>query len=98
MNDAEYEAFVQSACDGRAQIGVDRIYARQVYLEMATSAIEEATGETPYLEKVVVWFAYLASPLAIATSALLTALTFHWWALLLVPVELVAWMLNAIYA
>src|SRR5207249_6315752 len=98
MNDTEYEAFIQSACDGRVLIGVDRIYARQVYLEMATSAIEEATGEAPHLEKVVVWCAYLASPLAIATSALLIAFTFHWWALLIVPVVLVAWMLNAIYA
>ncbi|HXH24686.1 MAG TPA: hypothetical protein VNI78_05515, partial [Vicinamibacterales bacterium] len=64
MNDAEYTALVQSAYDGRALIGVDRVFARRLYTDVPTSAIENATGEAPYLEKLVVWFAFVAAPVA----------------------------------
>jgi len=39
MNDAEYNALVQSANDGRLVIGVDRIFARKLYTEASTSAL-----------------------------------------------------------
>ena len=86
MNDADYKSFVQSAYDGRILVGVDRVFARQLYTDLATSAIEQATGEAPYLEKLDVWFAFLASPLAVVSSAVLAAFAFRWWALLIVPV------------
>jgi len=94
MNDDQYKTLVQSAYDGRLLVGVDRVFARKLYTGMATSAIEEATGEAPYLEKLVVWFAFLASPVAMLGSAVLAAVAFHWWALLIVPVALLWWMFN----
>ncbi len=45
VSDAEYKALVQSAYEGRVLIGVDRIFARRLYTDVATSAIETATGE-----------------------------------------------------
>lgn len=97
MNDAEYKAFVQSASDGHVLIGVDRIFARKLYTGISTSKILKATGETPYVEKLVVWFAYLASPLAMFTSAILAFFTFRWWVLLVVPVMVVGWMFNSVF-
>jgi len=94
MNDAEYKAFVESACHGRVLVGVDRVFARKLYTDVPLSAIEEATGEAPYLEKLVVWFAFLASPLALLGSAVLAAFAFRWWALLIVPVACIWWILN----
>ncbi|MFQ5492071.1 MAG: hypothetical protein ACE5GE_15245 [Phycisphaerae bacterium] len=94
MNDTEYKAFVQSAYDGQILVGVDRVFARKLYTDVATSAIEEATGEAPIVAKLVVWFALLASPLAIVSSAVLAAVAFHWWALLIVPVAFFWWILN----
>lgn len=85
---------MQSAYDGRILVGVDRVFARKLYTDMATSAIEEVTGEAPYLEKLVVWFAFLASPLAIVGSAVMAAFAFRWWALLIVPVAFLCWMFN----
>lgn len=94
MNDAEYKAFVQSAYQGRLLVGVDRVFARKLYTDVSTSAIEEATGEAPYLEKLVVWFAFLASPLALLGSVVLAAFAFRWWALLVVPLACLWWMFN----
>ena len=96
--DAEYKAFVQSVYDGRLLVGVDRIFARELYTEISTSEIEEATGEKPRLAKLVVWFAYLASPLAMLISAILAAFSFRWWALLIVPLCLLGWMINSMAA
>jgi len=94
MNDADYDTFVQSARNGRTLVGVDRVFARKLYTSVTTSAIKEATGEAPYLEKLVVWFAFLASPLAMLSSAVLAVFAFRWWALLIVPLAFSWWMLN----
>ena len=94
MNDTEYKAFVQSAYQGRLLVGVDRVFARKLYTDVATAAIEKATGEAPYLEKLVVWFAFLASPFAILSSAVLGVVGFRWWAFLVLPVAFLWWMGN----
>lgn len=94
MNEAEYERLVQSAYDDRVLVGIDRAFARRLYTDVATSKIEEATGEAPYLGKLVVWFAFLSSPIAILGSVVLAAYAFHWWALLIIPVTLLWWMFN----
>ena len=98
MNDSEYSALVPSANDGRLLIGVDRIFARRLYTETPTSAIEEATGEAPYFEKLVVWSAYIVSPLGMLISAILAAFAFRWWALLVVPMALILSVINSISA
>jgi hypothetical protein len=94
MNDAEYTALVQSAHEGRVLIGVDRIFARRLYTDIATSAIDTATGETPYSEKFVIWFAFVASPIAMCVGVVAAVFGFRWWALLVVPAALLWWMLN----
>jgi len=94
MNCADYETLVRAAYDGRILIGVDRAFARRLYTDVATSAIKEATGEAPYLEKLVVWFAFVTSPLAIFGSAVSAVFAFRWWAILVVPIAFLWWMVN----
>lgn len=94
MNDAEYKALVQSAYDNRILIGVDRIFARRLYTNISTSTIHTITGETPYIEKFVIWFAFLASPIAICMGVFAAVFGFRWWAFIVVPGALLLWMLN----
>lgn len=94
MNEAEYERLVQSAYDDRILVGIDRAFARRLYTDVATSQIEDVTGEAAYLEKLVVWFAFLSSPIAILGSVVLAAYAFHWWTLLIIPGTLLWWMFN----
>ena len=56
INDTDYRTFVQAACDGRILVGVDRVFARRLYTGVPISVIRTATGEPPYIEKLVVWF------------------------------------------
>ncbi len=94
MNDSDYKTLVESAYDGRVVVGVDRAFARKLYTDVATSAIEEATGEAPYVEKLVVWFAFVAAPVAMLGSTVAAAFAFGWWALVIIPAALVWWMFN----
>ena len=93
-DDAEYRRLVESAYAGQTLVGVDREYARKLYMNIATSAIEQATGEAPYLEKLVVWFASLAGPVAFLSSAILAVFAFHGWALIIIPAALLWWLFN----
>jgi len=77
---------------------VDRIFARKLYIEIPTSEIKEATGEKPRLAKLIVWFAYIASPLAMLITAILAAFSFRWWALLIIPAGFLGWMFNSMTA
>ena len=95
---AEYKAFVQSAHEGGLLVGVDRIFAQKLYTKISISEIEETTGEKARLAKLVVWFAYLASPLAMVITTILAAFSFRWWALVMVPVGFLARMFNSMSA
>ncbi len=94
MNEAEYEEFVQAAYDGHVVVGVDRVDAKKLYTEVSLADIEKATGETVYLEKLVVRSAELVSFVAAIGSVGLAALAFGWWAVLITPVALFLWFFN----
>ena len=47
-----------------------------------TSKIVEETGEPPYLEKAIVWFAFLFGPIALALSIVVGFLAFSWWGII----------------
>ena len=94
MNATDYKVFVQSVHDGRTLVGIDRIFARKLYTSRATSEIKKATGEAPYLAKLIVWFAFLGGPLAMLSSGVAAVLAFGWWALVITPAAFVWWFLN----
>jgi hypothetical protein len=91
MTEAEYQQLVKDAYRGGTLIGVDRGFARKLYTDVSTAKIRELTGETPYVGKAVVWFAFLGGPLFALTSFVLAGIVFRWWALAVIPVCFVVW-------
>ena len=89
MTESEYKAFVEQAHSGAKLIGIDRAVARKFYTDISLSKIEEETGEAPYFEKMVVWFAFLFAPVALLASFVLAVLAFQWWAALTIPLSIV---------
>lgn len=94
MDQHEYEAFVAAARGGSVRIGIDRVFARRLYTNVPGSVILEATGETPLVEKSVVWSAMAGSPLLVLGSAAAASFAFGWWAAAVVPLTLAWWLLN----
>ena len=94
MDETEYRQFVQDVNAGRIMIGVDRPFARKVYTKMSFSAIQQATGETPFIEKAVVLFAFVAQAIAILGAFVLAVFAFRWWAFLVIPVVAILWFYN----
>lgn len=92
MTEGEYKDFVDQAYSGALLIGIDRTVARKFYIDIPLSKIEQQTGEAPYFEKMVVWFAFLSAPIALFASCVLSVLAFHWWAALAIPVSIVLYV------
>lgn len=89
MNEDEYRVFVSQVNSGALLIGVDRAIARKFYTDIPLSKIEEETGEAPYFEKMVVWFAFISAPIALLASFVLSLLAFRWWAVLAIPLSVI---------
>lgn len=87
MTEEEYKGFVAKVNSGEFLIGIDRAIARKFYTDISLVKIEEETGEAPYFEKMVVWFAFLAAPIALFASFALSVLAFRWWAIIAVPLS-----------
>lgn len=82
MNDTEHRELVKLAETGKILIGVDRTAARKLFTDVPLSTIQEKTGETLYLEKCLVVFAFILSPIALITSLVLAFIAFGWWGLI----------------
>jgi hypothetical protein len=61
---------------------------------MSISAFQQTTGESPYFEKTVTMFAFVAQYLAIFGVAVLACFAFRWWVFLVVPVAIIVWFYN----
>jgi hypothetical protein len=93
MTESEYKTFVEQAYSGALLIGIDRSVARKFYTDIPLSKIQEETGETPYIEKMVVWFAFLTAPIALLASFVLSVFAFHWWAALAIPLSILIYFI-----
>ena len=91
MTADEYKEFVAQVNSGALLIGVDRAIARKFYTDIPLSKIEEETGEAPYFEKMVVWFAFLSAPIAFLASLVLSVLALRWWAAVAIPFFILAY-------
>jgi hypothetical protein len=89
VNEDEYRYLVSQVNSGALLIGVDRAVARRFYTDIPLSTIEAETGEAPYFEKMVVWFAFLSGPVALLASFVLSVLSFQWWALLAITLSFI---------
>ena len=95
MTEDQYKALVARVESGSLLIGIDRAFARKFYTDVPLSRIEEDTGEGPYLEKVVVWFAFVSAPIALFASFVLSALVFRYWAALVIPLSAIVYFFLA---
>ena len=78
----EHKEVIQLEEQGKLLIGVDRGMARKFYTDIPISKIEEETGEAPYFEKAIVWFAFLLGPISLISSIILSFIAFGWWGIL----------------
>jgi hypothetical protein len=87
----EHRELVEAEKQGRILVGVDRVYARKLYTDVSLRRIKELTGEPVYLEKAVVWFSFLGTPLTLVAACVFAIIAFRWWACIAVPSAVMAW-------
>lgn len=93
MTKEEHLQIIREESDGNLLIGIDRSFARRFYTDVTIRVVEEQTGETPYVEKCIVFGCLIASPLCLLTAAVLSVRYFAWWSVLIIPVGAVSWLL-----
>ena len=93
FNDGEHAEVIAREARGELAIGVDRVFARRFYTDVPLREIEQKTGETPYIEKLIVFSAFIGSPAVLLAASALTVLVLHWWAALAIPAGILGWFL-----
>lgn len=73
-------------------VGVDRQIARQVFTDLPLAGIEELSGESPRVSKVVAMVCFLGAPMLVLIGGVLSLLGVGWWALLVTPVAFLFWV------
>ncbi len=77
-----YDKLIELEKNGKALIGVDRVMARQFYIHVPIDKIEKETGEAPYIEKIIVFSAFVLGPLSLLSSIVLGFWIFNWWGII----------------
>ena len=77
-----HKEFVESEKQGRLLVGIDRTLAREFYVNVPISQIESETGESPYIEKIIVVLALFAGPVSLLASVVFGFWFFGWWGLI----------------
>ena len=90
--DAEHETFAERAYSGEILVGIDRPFARRFYTDISLHVIKQETGEAPYFAKFFVLSAWVSAPLLLLLAAGLTILVLGWWATVVIPLGLLAWL------
>lgn len=94
ITDAEHQSLVKAERAGKAQIGVDRAFARDFYLWEPLATIRAQTGESPYVEKLVAWSALIGAVASLLVSLGFLAWIAGGWSALLIPIAIVWWVGN----
>lgn len=93
MTETEYQQIVKDANEGKVLVGVDRTVARKLFTGIPIATIRDMTGETLYLEKILIHLVFLGGPLALLASFVLAVMAFHWWTLVVIPICTVSWVI-----
>jgi len=89
---SEFQDIVLREQTGQVVIGIDRTVARKVFTDVSVASFQENIGEVPYLEKTLVFGAFIAGPLALLASAVLAIVSVGWWSALLIPAGVLTWV------
>ena len=92
MTEAEHAEIVKAEAEGRLRIGVDRTAARRFYTDTPLRSIYQATGEGPYLEKLVTYICFIGGPVALLIAVVLSVIYFSWWSVALAPIAVFVWV------
>ena len=93
MTDDEHKQIAADFYHGKVLFGLDRMVARQFFMDIPFRIIEEKTGEAPYLEMFTVWALLIAGHLGLVLSWVLAFVAFGWWSALLIPGSLVVYFI-----
>lgn len=74
----KHERFTALYRQGKLAVYVDRKLARKFFTHIPVSMIQKETGESCYFERLIVWLAYLLSPVALIASLALGFFAFHY--------------------
>jgi hypothetical protein len=88
----EFDDLVRREAAGELLIGVDRPFARRFYTDVSLREVEARTGEAPYFEKMIVYFAFVGGPLVLLASLAQSVWLLGWWSVLFIPIAVVVWV------
>jgi len=89
----EHAQLINSIRQGAVLLGIDRPFARRFYTDTPLSVMKENTGEERYLEKGLVWLAFLGGPLTLLSSGILSISVLKWWDILFIPFAAITWFI-----
>jgi len=78
----DHATLIKLEKQGKILIGVDRVMARKFYTDIPMRKIRRETDETPYFEKIIVWFVFLFGPISLLASIMIGFLAFNWWGII----------------
>lgn len=76
---------------GTIAIGIDRVFARQFYTDIAISEIDRRTGERDLVARFFVFGAFLVAPAALLMSCILAAVGLKWFSAIAIPIAIVTY-------
>ncbi len=71
-----HEAFVDQVRSGKIRVTVNRLMARKFFTRIPIGLIQKETEESLYIEKGLIWAAYLTGPVLLAASVAAGFVTF----------------------
>ena len=90
---SDYDTIVEQEEAGTILVGIDRAFARRFYTDVSLATIGEKTGETPYLEKLVVFGAFIGKHITLLGAVVLAVLVLGWWSAVVIPIGILIWVL-----
>ncbi len=92
MTEAEHAEIARDEAEGRLSIGIDRALARKFFTDTPLRSIQQATGEAPYVEKLLAYVLFVGGPVALVVALVLSVIYFGWWSIAIVPLAVSAWI------
>ena len=87
-----YERLVRMEREGSLAIGVSRVFAKHLYLQVPAREFFDKAGDYPQIHKAVVFSVWIAGPIFLFGSLALLIMALTWWSLAAGPVAVLIWI------
>ena len=92
ISEPEFEELKDNHRKGHVNITLPREVARQFFLRIKSAEVKQTTGKSIALQKLLVWFCSIASPLVFVASMIYFAVSHSAWeASLILPIAGICW-------